>query len=189
MSCLSCTVNNILVITWWLKNKGRISIGASIVRPKYADPMFIFAICEKTGVALSIWYRTIVLTYWGRVTHICVKKLIIIGSDNGLSPSRHQAISWTNGGILLIRNLETNLSEILSEIYTFSFKKIHLKMSSGICRPSCLGLNMLNSTKISVMSANNPIWQLNPLNHIHACPWLIWYAWNPRFPQEPIISK
>ena len=28
------------------------------------------------------------LTYWGRVTHICVNKLTIIGSDNGLSPGR-----------------------------------------------------------------------------------------------------
>ena len=28
--------------------------------------------------------------------------LTIIRSDNGLSPSRHQAIIWTNAGILLI---------------------------------------------------------------------------------------
>ena len=32
------------------------------------------------------------LTHSGRVTHICVGKLIIIGSDNGLSPDRRQAI-------------------------------------------------------------------------------------------------
>ena len=32
------------------------------------------------------------LTHWGRVTHICVGKLTIIGSDNGLSPARRQAI-------------------------------------------------------------------------------------------------
>ena len=30
-----------------------------------------------------------------------VSKLTIIGSDNGLSPGRRQAIIWTNGGILL----------------------------------------------------------------------------------------
>ena len=34
--------------------------------------------------------------------HICVSKLTIIGSDNGLSPSRRQAIIWTNAWILLI---------------------------------------------------------------------------------------
>ena len=36
------------------------------------------------------------LTHWGRVTHICVCKLTIIGSDNGLSPGRRPAIIWTN---------------------------------------------------------------------------------------------
>ena len=83
------------------------------------------------------------LTHWGRVTHKCVGKLTIIGSDNDLSPGRRQAIIWTNDGILLIGPLGTNFSEILIEIYTFSFKKIHLKVSSGKWRPSCLGLNVL----------------------------------------------
>ena len=32
------------------------------------------------------------LTHWGRLTHICVSKLSILGSDNGLSPGRRQAI-------------------------------------------------------------------------------------------------
>ena len=62
------------------------------------------------------------LTHWGRVTDICVSKLTIIGSDNGLSPGRLQTIIWTNVGILLIRPLETNFSEILIEINTFSRK-------------------------------------------------------------------
>ena len=84
------------------------------------------------------------LTHWGRVTHICVSKLTIIGSDNGLSPDWRQAITWTSTGILLIGPLGTNFSEILVEIYAFSFKKMHLKMSSGKWRPFCLGLNMLN---------------------------------------------
>ena len=84
------------------------------------------------------------LTHWGRVTHICVGKLTIIGSDNGLSPGRRQAIIWTNAGILLIGPLGTKFSEILIKINTFSFKKINLKVSSGKWRPSCLGLNELN---------------------------------------------
>ena len=33
----------------------------------------------------------ILLTHWGRVTHICVGKLIIIGSENVLSPRRRNA--------------------------------------------------------------------------------------------------
>ena len=68
----------------------------------------------------------------------------IICSDNGLWPDRRQPITWTNAGILLIEPLGRNLIEILVEIYTFSFKKILSKMSSGKCRPYCLGLNMLN---------------------------------------------
>ena len=83
------------------------------------------------------------LNHWGRVTHICVSKLTIIGSDNGLSPGRRQAIIWSNAGILLIWTLGTNFSEILSEIRAFSFKKMHLKMSSAKWRPFCLGLNVL----------------------------------------------
>ena len=83
------------------------------------------------------------LTHWGRVMHICVSKLTIIGSDNGLSPDRHQAIIWTNAGILLIGPLGTNFSEILIEILTFSFKKMRLKVSSAKRRPFCLGLNVL----------------------------------------------
>ena len=78
------------------------------------------------------------------MTHICVGKLAIIGSDNGLSPERRQAIIWTNDGILLIEPLRTNFSEILIEILTFSFKEMHLKMSSGKWRPFCLGLIVLN---------------------------------------------
>ena len=87
--------------------------------------------------------HTVHLTHWGRVTHICVVKLTIIGSDNGLSPGRRQAIIWTNAGILLIGPLGTNFIEILIGIQTFSFKKIHLKMSSAKWCPFCLGLNVL----------------------------------------------
>ena len=83
------------------------------------------------------------LTDWGRVTHICVGNLTIIGPDNGLSPGRRQAIIWTNAGILLVGPWGTNFSEILIGIETFSLKKMHLKMLSAKWRPFCLGLNVL----------------------------------------------
>ena len=89
-------------------------------------------------VLLSRW------SHWGRVTHICASKLPIIGSDNGLSPGRHQAIIWINVGILSIGPMEINFIEILIEIETFSFKKMHLNMSSGKWPPFCLGLYVLN---------------------------------------------
>ena len=91
-----------------------------------------------------VYYRlSVSITHWGRVTHICVSKLTNIGSDNGLSSCRRQTIIWTNAGMSFIGPLGTNFSEILIEIRTFSFKKMHLKMSSGKWRPFCLGLNVL----------------------------------------------
>ena len=66
--------------------------------------------------------------------HIGVSKLAIIGSDCGLSPVRRQTITWTNAGKLLIGILGTNFCEILSEIHTFSVKKI---------QQFCHGLNVL----------------------------------------------
>ena len=83
------------------------------------------------------------LSHWGWVTRICISKLTVIASDNGLSPGRRQAIIWTSAGILLIRTSGTNFSEILSEICAFSFKKMHLKMASAKWRPFCLGHNVL----------------------------------------------
>ena len=48
-----------------------------------------------------------------------------MGSDNGLSPGRRQAIIWTNAGVLL------NVSEILNEIHALLLKEMHFKMSSA----------------------------------------------------------
>ena len=90
-----------------------------------------------------VWLDT--LTHWGRVMHICISKLTIIGSDNGLWPGQHQAIIWTNAGILLIQTLRTNFSEILSTTHTSSFKKMLLKMSSAKWRYCCLGLSVLTN--------------------------------------------
>ena len=75
--------------------------------------------------------------------HIYISILTIIGSDNGLLPGQRQAIIRTNAGILLIEHLRTKFSEILIEIQTFSFKKMHLKTLSAKCSSFCLGLDEL----------------------------------------------
>ena len=103
------------------------------------------------------------LTHLGQVMHICVIKLTIIGSDNGLSPGRRQAIFWTNVGILLIGLLGTNFSEILMEIVIFSFKKMRLKVLSGKWRPFCLGRNVLISEgHIAMLAApvTSSVWMI-----------------------------
>ena len=91
----------------------------------------------------SVWYQYKILTHWGQVTHICVSKLTAIGSDNGLSPCRCQAVIWTNAIILLIRILAANFSEILSYSHIFSFNKMRLKVSCAKCQQFCLGLDVL----------------------------------------------
>ena len=57
-------------------------------------------------------------------------------------PGRRQAIIKTNAGILLIRALGTNFSEILSEIHIFSFHKVFenafCKMTAILSRPQCV---------------------------------------------------
>ena len=108
-----------------------------VIKPHPVIPVFFFywTILLNATCSIKAW-----LTHWGRVMHICIGNLIIIGSDNGLSPGRRQAIIWANDGILLIRSLETNYSEILSKIHTFSFKKMLLKTSAK-WQPFCLGLN------------------------------------------------
>ena len=103
---------------------------------------------DHCGKHLYSPHPSIMLTHWGRVTHICVSKLTTIGSDNGLSPGRHQAIICTNAGILLIRPSGTTFREMLIEIVTFSFMKMRLKVSSAKWRPFCLGLNVLNKHQL-----------------------------------------
>ena len=116
--------------------------------------------CQWTQSRQARWWLNgyhkdyIHLTHWGRVRHICISKLAIIGSENGLSPGRRQAIIWTNAGILLIEPLGTNLSEIIIEAHTFSFKKMHLKMLFGKWRPFCLSLTML---KVYISSVSDAI--------------------------------
>ena len=125
------------------------------------------------------------LTHWGRVTHICIGKLTNIGSDNGLSPRRRRAIIWTNAGTLLIGPLGTNFSEFFIVIHTFSFNKMHLKMSSTKWRPFCLGLNVLSNgqldcvlnslfrwtaKKSSKLFITSPLWGESLVNYAHKGP-------------------
>ena len=130
------------------------------------------------------------LTQWGRVTHICVSKLTTIGSDNGLSPGRRQAIILTKAGILLIGPLGINFSENLIAIYTFSFKKMHLKITSGKWLPFCVDLNVLRTwwPKLSHMTTditwtNQIAWYMDQSDcmihgSIHLIAWYIWLTTN-----------
>ena len=88
-------------------------------------------------------------------------KLTIIGSDNGLSYGRRQAIIWTSGWMLLIGSLGININGIWREIHAFSLKNMHLKNPSAKWRPFCLGLSVL-------MTKNDPF---IPHKQKHGCRW------------------
>ena len=67
--------------------------------------------------------------------HIYVGNLTIIGSENGLAPTKRQAIIWSNAGILLFGPTETNLSELFNRNpYIFIkenvFEKVGCKMAT-----------------------------------------------------------
>ena len=81
---------------------------------------------EKTGwVCLS----TNLLTQWGQVKHICVGKLTIIGSDNGLTPGCCQAINWTNAG-----NCQLDPSGQTSVKFQLEFKYFRSRKCIWKCR-------------------------------------------------------
>ena len=62
-----------------------------------------------------------------------------IGPSNGLSPVWHRAITLINADSSTIGHLGTNFSWIWIEIWKFSFKKMHLKMSEK-SHSFCTGL-------------------------------------------------
>ena len=128
--------------------------------------LFNVPICTQ-GMQRTWWPEagTIIVTgpYWGRVTHICVSKLTTIGSDNGLSPGRRQAIIWANAEILLIGPLGINFNEILIKINRVSFNKMYLKMSSAKWCLFRLGLNELITT-INCIPHMLPVYQSHVLH-------------------------
>ena len=120
------------------------------------------------------WYSCDVatLTHWGQVTHICVTKLTIIGSDNGLSPGQRQAITWTNTVLLSIVPLGTNFSEIWIRILSLSRKciwKCHLPE----WRPFCPGVNELTPMCYIAGGQFGPCFTCPPV----LCRSLYWSGW------------
>ena len=109
------------------------------------------------------------LNHWGRVTHIFANKITTIGTDDCLSPFRRQDIVWINAWIELIGFLETNFGEILIRIQTFSFKKMHFKMSSAKWRPfcHCLHFALIHTQSLPHPHSTSPSSSLN-LSYPHS---------------------
>ena len=90
-----------------------------------------------------------------RVTHICVSKINIIGSDNGLAPGGCQAVIWNNAGVSLNEPLRANFSEIFIIFINFhsikciAFENVVCQTSAILSRPQCVN---------SLCSMNHEIW-------------------------------
>ena len=130
-------------------------------------------------------FLSVPLTHSGWVTHICIGKLAIIGSDNGLSPERRQVIIWTNAMILLIWPSGTNFGEILIDMQPFGLKKMYMKMLFAKSWPFCLNLIVLKHILLPTRqnhNANTPFQcQVNFLNKFMSHIWFQ-YHYCHRYP-------
>ena len=91
-------------------------LGANLARVNNVSHVSYYVLSIVTRIIIHMTPISLqTLTQWGRVIHTCIGYLTIIGSDNGLSHNRRQAITWTNGGVLLIgplgKKLQCNLRQ------------------------------------------------------------------------------
>ena len=82
----------------------------------------------------GIWWQQMqLISPLGRI-YASVNR-VSIGSGNVLSPFGSKPLPKPNGGLLSIRLMGTNFNESRIGILSFSFKKMHLKLSSAKWRP------------------------------------------------------
>ena len=109
-------------------------------------------LCQISGYIENL----IFLTHLPRVLHICVK-YISIGSDNGLSPVQHQAIIWTNAGLLPIRPLGINFYQTSKLfIHENTSENVACKMAAILSREGWVNLSLfqgLGGVSITPMSS------------------------------------
>ena len=105
--------------------------------PEGANQSRIIRDARRQGYPSAKHYSCRIIDQWCKpspLTHLpgaaYAVNWVIIGSDNGLSPIRRQAILWTNSGLLWIGPLGTNFNEILLKVNrTFHSRKCTWKYS------------------------------------------------------------
>ena len=100
---------------------------------------YFCAMARDVKGSQSLW--PIQLTHWCRLTHICISKLTTIGSDNGLSPDRHQAIIWTSARFCQLNPWEQTSVKFHRILYIFidenAFEIVVWKLAAILPRPQC----------------------------------------------------
>ena len=108
-----------------------------------------FSFCQMEAISthrpyLFIKHMGAQITHWGRVTHVCVGKLAIIDSGNGLSPGWRQTIIWINARNItnwtlrnkLQWNFNTNSHIVIQENGFIS------EMAVILARPQCVDMHV-----------------------------------------------
>ena len=93
-----------------------------------------------TSTRVDLYSHQILLTHWGRVRHICVSKITIIGSDNGLSPPSHYLNQcWDIVNLTLKNKLQWNIHwHSYISIQENAFENVVCEMSAILSRPQCV---------------------------------------------------
>ena len=115
-----------------------------LVCRRFGLPTFWFVdvlVCRRFGLSTFQFVDVLVCRRFDQLPwHIYASvNWVRIGASNGLSPVRRQAINWTNADLFSIGPMGTNFHDVLIEILTFSFRTMHLKMSSLKWQPFCPG--------------------------------------------------
>ena len=76
--------------------------GMSAGQSIYINLLWKLGHTTGVGPIVYCYWVIIILTHWGQATHICINKLNLIGSDNGLSNGWRQAVIWIKTFILKI---------------------------------------------------------------------------------------
>ena len=96
----------------------------------------------------------ILLIHWGRVTHTCISKLTIVGSDTGLSPSHYlnqcQDIVYRTLTNILQWNFNRNSYIFIQEN---AYENAIWKMEALLSRPQCV--NSLGPSNVHISDLGN----------------------------------
>ena len=127
----------------------------SMLVPKFFKPGFWLTDSRATSqleVMGNVFILSInhipILTHWSRVTHICVSKLTNIGSDNGLPPSRRQAIISTKCWYIVNWSLGNKFQWNLNQnqyifIQENAFESVVCEMAAILSQPQCVKLSIM----------------------------------------------
>ena len=121
----------------WYKYKFRVCCPQISINNLTAEKFNILILVKNVDFFVIQWIiimqsfcKGFELTNWDRVMHICVIKLTMTGSDNGLSPGRRQAIMktqcWNSVNLTPRNKLQWNYNRYT---YKHFHLKIHLKKS------------------------------------------------------------